>query len=220
MTRLLDVTHRGVQVLQVGCQGPLVHCRRGRVSRAGWGGLGLFPQHREQCGRGSGGQAVCLSVCTALPRQGGTTRLPCWDQQVTRSSWCSLLEKPGLSKGAWNAPRTGAHRIHGDGHPGIWEGTAGTQDSRTRRDTVPTEFGQLGASSDGRVIGELGQIQIPAGKAPGTDLPQAEIYSSRPEFAPLFVQCSPNSQGNCSGAAGDGVQGEGSSCFVKIQCIV
>lgn len=70
------------------------------------------------------------------------------------------------------------------------------------------EFGQLGASSDRRVIGELGQIQIPAGKAPGTDLPQVEIYSSRPEFAPLFIHWSTNSQGNCSQTSGDGVPGE------------
>lgn len=135
MTRLLDVTHRGVQVLQVGCQGPLVHCRRGRVSRAGLGRAGFVPTAQGAawpCVR----RSVCLSVCTALhqypaAQAGETTRVPCWDQQVTRSSWCSLLEKPGVPKGAWNVPRTGAHRTHGDGHPGSWEGTGGTQDSRT-----------------------------------------------------------------------------------------
>lgn len=90
VTGLLDVTHRGVQVLQVSCQCPLVHCRR-RVGSAGLGdgGLGLFPWHSEsqERGHGSGGQSVCLSaqLCTSvlLSRQGGqldcpagTSRLP------------------------------------------------------------------------------------------------------------------------------------------------
>lgn len=47
VTRLLDVTHRAVQVLQVGCQGPLVHCRT-RAGSAGWDRQGWV------CSRGTG----------------------------------------------------------------------------------------------------------------------------------------------------------------------
>ena len=59
---------------------------------------------------------------------------------------------------------------------------------------------------------QLGKLQV--------QLHQVEIYISRPEFSPLFIHCSTNSQGNYSQTTGDGVQGECSPSFACSQPVV